>query len=86
MKAKKDPTAWRDSPTGHAAYLTCRKEAQENADRYGIDYGIEANDLFKSWRCFMLPRVGNRFGHELRCEVVVSRTAMTVRKSTEHKE
>ena len=70
MKAKKDPTAWRSSPTGHEAWRTARAEAQAQANATGYDYGLEANDLFKSFRSFMLPRKENRCGHEMRCEVV----------------
>lgn len=65
-------TAWRDTSTGRAAYLTARAEAQAKANETGYDYGLEANDLFKQWRTFMLPRKENRAGHELRCEVVSS--------------
>jgi hypothetical protein len=64
------PTAWRDSLPGRAAYLTARNEAQAKADATGFDHGIEANDIFKEWRVFMLPRRESRFGHEARCEVV----------------
>jgi hypothetical protein len=62
--------AWRDTPAGRAAYLAARDEAQAKANETGYDYGLEANDIFKQWRVFMLPRKENRTGHELRCEVV----------------
>lgn len=67
---KKDPTAWRNTPEGHAKYLAAREEAQRKANELGYDYGLEANDLFKSFHVFMLPSAANRAGHELRCEVV----------------
>lgn len=70
--ATRKGTAWRDTPAGHAAYLAARAEAQAKANETGYDYGLEANDLFKQWRVFMLPRKENRAGHELRCEVVLS--------------
>ena len=70
MKTKKDPKAWRDTEAGKAKYVAVRKEAQAKANEFGIDYGIEANDLFHTFRCFMLPKPENRYGHELRCEVV----------------
>lgn len=63
-------TAWRDSPPGRAAYKAVRAEAQRKANETGYDYGIEANDLMKEWRTFMLPQRQNRSGHELRCEIV----------------
>ncbi len=70
MRAKKDPTAWRSTATGHAAWSTARELAQRQANETGFDYGLEANDLFKSFHSFMLPRRENRCGHETRCEVV----------------
>lgn len=51
-------------------YQTARAEAQAKANATGFDHGLERNDLFKSFRVFMLPRRENRCGHELRCEVV----------------
>jgi hypothetical protein len=68
--ARKDPTAWRSTPEGHAKYVAARNEAQTKANEYGYDYGLEANDLFKSFHVFMLPGAQFRQGHELRCEVV----------------
>jgi hypothetical protein len=69
-RVRKDPTAWRSTPEGHAKYLAARDEAQRKANEFGYDYGLEANDLFKSFHVFMLPSAANRAGHELRCEVV----------------
>lgn len=66
----KDPTAWRTTPVGIEAYNAIRSAAQADANRDGYDRGIEANDLFKSWRSFILPARKNRSGHELWCEVV----------------
>lgn len=62
---------WRSTPTGVVAYAKARAEAQTKANETGYDYGIEPNDLFKSWHVFLLPQKQNRFGHELRCEVVM---------------
>jgi hypothetical protein len=49
-------------------YKTVRAEAQKKADETGFDYGVE-KDAF-GFHHFMLPQKQNRFGHELRCEVV----------------
>jgi hypothetical protein len=69
-RVRKDPTAWRSTPEGHAKYLAARDEAQKKANEFGYDYGLEANDFFKSFHVFMLPSAQHRAGHELRCEVV----------------
>lgn len=61
---------WKQTEQGRAAYVAARAEAQAKANATGLDHGIEANDVFKTWRVFMLPRRENRYGHELRCEVV----------------
>lgn len=66
----KDETAWRRTPEGDAAYRRVRAEAQELANRDGYDRGVEANDLFETFRHFMLPQKRHRTGYELRCEVV----------------
>jgi hypothetical protein len=68
-RPKKDPTAWRTTPEGHAKYQQARTEAQKQADAMGYDYGLEANDLMKSFHVFML-RATFRCGHKLRCEAV----------------
>ena len=49
-----------------------RKAAVVNARAYAHDYGIEKVNEFgtKGFRVFMLPKPENRYGHELRCEVV----------------
>lgn len=69
-RAKKDPTAWRSTPAGVAAYHAVREKAQADANADGRDRGIEANDVFQQWHTFMLPQRQNRTGHELFCEVV----------------
>ncbi len=51
-------------------YADARAEAQAKADETGFDYGLEWNDVFGQFHIFGLPQVQNRFGHELRCEVV----------------
>lgn len=67
MKRKID---WTMTPEGDEKYRAARREAQDAANRDGFDRGLERNDLFKSFHVFMLPRRENRYGHELRCEVV----------------
>ena len=49
-------------------YREARDEAQKQADATGFDHGIERNAF--GFRVFMLPQRQNRYGHELRCEVV----------------
>lgn len=70
-RTKKDPTAWRETEQGRANYQTVRAQAQASANIDGFDRGIEANDLFKEYTMFTLPRRENRYGFELRCEVVM---------------
>ena len=65
-----DPKAWRDTPTGLEDYRTAREGAQRLANAMGFDYGLEANDMFKIFSVRALPRRENRYGDELRCEVV----------------
>lgn len=66
----KDEKAWRRTPKGDAEYRRVVAEARELANRDGYDRGVEANDLFQTFRHFMLPQKRHRTGHELRCEVV----------------
>lgn len=54
------------------SYDSTREAAQKAANAMKMDMGLEFNDLFKTYRYFILPKVGNRYGHELRCEVVRS--------------
>lgn len=63
-------TPWRDTPQGLAAYDAAKARAQALANKTGFDHGVECADLVPEWRVFMLPMRQNRFGHELRCEVV----------------
>ncbi len=67
-RARKIP--WSETPAGIDAYVVARAKAQADANRDGMDRGLEANDLFKSYRSFILPQRKNRYGHELQCEVV----------------
>jgi hypothetical protein len=67
---EKNEAAWRSSRSGIAKYRAARAEAQAAANRDGFDRGLEANDLFRSWHVFMLPKKSSRVGHELRCEIV----------------
>jgi hypothetical protein len=69
-KPKSDPLAWLSTAAGQAAYSKARAEAQARANETGYDIGLERNDLFKTFRTFMLPQRQNRSGHELQCEVV----------------
>jgi hypothetical protein len=61
---------WTLTPEGDAKYRAARAQAQQRANELGFDHGLERNDLFKTFHIFVLPRRENRFGHELRCEVV----------------
>jgi hypothetical protein len=49
-------------------YADARAEAQRKANELGFDYGISQNAF--GYSVLMLPKQGNRFGNELRCEVV----------------
>jgi hypothetical protein len=49
-------------------YDEAKREAQESAGRLGYDYGVAKNAF--GYSAFMLPQMRNRYGHELRCEVV----------------
>ena len=52
-------------------YRAARAAAQARANALGFDHGLE-RDAF-GWRTFMLPARQNRYGHELRCEVVYAK-------------
>lgn len=54
------------------SYLIVRTEAQARADETGADFGVEFNKLTREWTFFMLPCPQNRYGFELRCEVVLA--------------
>jgi hypothetical protein len=69
MKAKK--FEWSRSPDWLSKYCVAKAGAQKAADEDGFDRGLESNELFRSFRFFMLPQKQNRCGHELRCEVVM---------------
>lgn len=71
---RKAKIKWSQTAAGVAAYHAARAEAQTKANADGFDRGLECNDLFKSWHSFMLPQRKNRYGHELRCEVVSCET------------
>ena len=70
-KSKKPTIAWSQTPEASKAYETARAEAQRKANETGFDFGLEANELFKEYRSFMLPQRENRYGFETRCEVVM---------------
>lgn len=52
-------------------YNVVRAWAQLQANTTGYDYGVSYNKLSHTWNAFMLPRKQNRYGAELRCEVVM---------------
>lgn len=49
-------------------YAEAKARAQTQADATGYDHGVEL--LGGEYRAWMLPQKRNRYGHELRCEVV----------------
>lgn len=51
-------------------YAKARERAQKVANATGMDVGLERNPLFGTWSHRILPRRENRFGFELRMEVV----------------
>lgn len=52
-------------------YRAARAAAQARANALGFDHGLERSPYSPGgWRSFMLPERQNRYGHELRCEVV----------------
>lgn len=50
-------------------YDEVRAMAQARANETGFDHGVEKTSY--GYRYFLLPEKRNRFGHELRCEVVM---------------
>lgn len=49
------------------------KVAQEEANASGMSRGIEKPvPPYNQWSVIVLPRPQNRFGHELRCQVVAT--------------
>jgi hypothetical protein len=74
LKPMRKCTASADYAIKRASYPAARAQAQASADLHGLDMGIEwlGEGNMGHWHVFMLPRPENRFGHELRCEVVVS--------------
>lgn len=58
-------------------YIEAKAAAQAAADADGFDRGLELMQLYKRrsehdyYRVFMLPEKRNRYGFELRCEVVM---------------
>ncbi len=69
-------------PDKDAKYTAARAEAQlaaneaaratpDYAKKGGCDFGLEYNKLFKTFSFRRLPLPQNRYGHELRCEVVM---------------
>ena len=61
---------WQETEPGRLRYAAAKLRAQRHANETGFDFGVEANDFERDYRVFMLPRRENRYGFELRCEVV----------------
>ena len=52
-------------------YEEAFKVAQESANKMGMSYGLEKGGIRgDESTVFLLPQVRNRYGHELRCQVV----------------
>ena len=51
------------------AYSVAFEQATETANRLNMDVGLQ-RDALGGWSVFVLPRVENRRGEELRCQVV----------------
>lgn len=49
-------------------YAEAKRRARAAANETGFDHGLTRSAF--GWSFMMLPRRENRFGHELRCEVV----------------
>ena len=71
---KKQIIDWTTTPEGLEKYKAARAAAQAEANADGFDRGLERNDIFKTFRTFMLPQKRNRYGFETRCEVVSCET------------
>lgn len=69
-RRSKPSVDWRNTPAGQAKYTERRAEAQKRANDFGFDHGLEANHIFRDFTIMMLPRRENRYGFELRVEVV----------------
>lgn len=65
-------------------YAAARAYTQKLANELGFDHGLEFNKLFKEYNVFMLPSKQNRYGHELRCEVVSCENKHTVKPGHGH--
>ena len=59
----------------HTTWKAAHADAQARANEFRRDYGIEKAREYGHtvFRVFGLPRPENRYGHELRCEVVQPR-------------
>jgi hypothetical protein len=57
-------------------YEEAFNEAVEKANRLNMDVGL-MRDAFGGWSTFLLPHPKNRFGMELRCQVVTPGTPRT---------
>jgi hypothetical protein len=68
IMAKRKPAD--DTAKMNELYRAARADAQARANELGYDHGLEWNAIFKHFHVFMLPQKRNRYGFELRCEVV----------------
>lgn len=69
-KPRREIRDWTHEPFAPELYCVAKASAQQQANETGFDVGLERNDIFKTFRTFLLPRRENRRGHELACEVV----------------
>ena len=51
-------------------YASARRAGQVVANRLNSDVGLELNPLFKVYAMRLLPLARNRYGVDLRCEVI----------------
>ena len=55
-------------------YAEAIEQAQQRADASGRDYGVAHNALLHGYYVVPLPRRENRYGAEVRCEIVCPST------------
>jgi hypothetical protein len=62
---------YRDYEAARSAALTkARASVTAGCAPEDSEVGLEYNALYRSYAIFSLPRMANRGGHELRCEVI----------------
>lgn len=67
---KKQKIDWKDTQEAQETYRCMRVGVQVLANQFQCDYGLQANELFKTFSYFMLPNPEFRSGRELTCEVI----------------